>query len=243
MTLLTNDPIVSVLGNWASELNLQSVLLRVLISVLLSAIIGCERSSKRHSAGLRTFMLVSLATTVAMILDTYVASVTDGGMYLFSAASVIGVATISVNSMLYSSRSQIKGLTTAAGLWASGIVGLAIGAGLYTVTLIAFAALLCCLMFFPAFEVFLKNRSNHFEFHLELKNSTFLRDFVTTIRKLGLSIDDIESNPAYVNSGLSVYTVSVSIQSNELKKYKTHHEIIEALSTLDYVHHIEETHG
>lgn len=243
MTLLTNDPIVSVLGNWASELNLQSVLLRVFISVLLSAIIGCERSSKRHSAGLRTFMLVSLATTVAMILDTYVASVTDGGMYLFSAASVIGVATISVNSMLYSSRSQIKGLTTAAGLWASGIVGLAIGAGLYTVTLIAFAALLCCLMFFPAFEVFLKNRSNHFEFHLELKNSTFLRDFVTTIRKLGLSIDDIESNPAYVNSGLSVYTVSVSIQSNELKKYKTHHEIIEALSTLDYVHHIEETHG
>ena len=243
MTLLTNDPIVSVLGNWASELNLQSVLLRVFISVLLSAIIGCERSSKRHSAGLRTFMLVSLATTVAMILDTYVILVTDGGMYLFSAASVIGVATISVNSMLYSSRSQIKGLTTAAGLWASGIVGLAIGAGLYTVTLIAFAALLCCLMFFPAFEVFLKNRSNHFEFHLELKNSTFLQDFVTTIRKLGLSIDDIESNPAYVNSGLSVYTVSVSIQSNELKKYKTHHEIIEALSTLDYVHHIEETHG
>lgn len=243
MTLLTNDPITSILGEWASELNLQSVLLRVFLSILLSAIIGCERSSKRHSAGLRTFMLVSLASTVAMILDSYVASVTENGLYIFSAATIIGVATISVNSMLYSSRSQIKGLTTAAGLWASGIVGLTLGAGLYTVTLISFAALLCCLMFFPAFEIFLKNRSNHFEFHLELKSSTYLQDFVTTIRKLGLSIDDIESNPAYVNSGLSVYTVSVSIQSNELKKYKTHHEIIEALSTLEYVHHIEETHG
>ncbi|MBR5285406.1 MAG: MgtC/SapB family protein [Clostridia bacterium] len=243
MNLLINDPISTLFGAWASELNLQSVLLRVFLSVLLSAIIGCERSSKRHSAGLRTFMLVSLASTLAMILDTFVTSASESNLYLFSAASIIGVSTISVNSMLYSSRSQIKGLTTAAGLWASGIIGLTLGAGLYTVTLIAFAALLCCLMFFPAFEVFLKNRSNHFEFHLELKSSAHLQDFVTTIRKLGLAIDDIESNPAYLNSGLSVYTVAVSIQSKELKKYKTHHEIIEALTTLDYVHHIEETHG
>jgi putative Mg2+ transporter-C (MgtC) family protein len=243
MNLLINDPISSLLGAWASELSLQSVLLRVFLSVLLSAIIGCERSSKRHSAGLRTFMLVSLASTVAMILDTFVVFATESRFYLFSAATIIAVATISVNSMLYSSRSQIKGLTTAAGLWASGIVGLTLGAGLYTVTLIAFAALICCLMFFPAFEVFLKNRSNHFEFHLELKSSTYLQDFVTTIRKLGLAIDDIESNPAYANSGLSVYTVSVSIQSKELKKYKTHREIIDALKTLDYIHHIEETHG
>lgn len=243
MNLLINDPISSFLGTWSSELNLKSVLLRVLLSILLSAIIGCERSSKRHSAGLRTFMLVSLASTVAMILDTFVITATESRFYLFSAATIIGVATISVNSMLYSSRSQIKGLTTAAGLWASGIVGLTLGAGLYTVTIIAFAALLCCLMFFPAFEVFLKNRSNHFEFHLELKSSTYLQDFVTTIRKLGLAIDDIELNPAYVNSGLSVYSIAVSIQSEELKKYKTHREIIEALTTLDYVYHIEETHG
>ena len=216
MNLLINDPISSLLGAWASELSLQSVLLRVFLSVLLSAIIGCERSSKRHSAGLRTFMLVSLASTVAMILDTFVVSATESRFYLFSAATIIAVATISVNSMLYSSRSQIKGLTTAAGLWASGIVGLTLGAGLYTVTLIAFAALICCLMFFPAFEVFLKNRSNHFEFHLELKSSTYLQDFVTTIRKLGLAIDDIESNPAYANSGLSVYTVSVSIPASAI---------------------------
>ena len=67
-----------------------------------------------------------------------------------------------------------------------------------------------------------------------------MKDFVTTIRELGIRVDDIESNPAYINSGLSVYTVSVSIISDELKKYKTHHEIIEALKSLEYVYHIEE---
>lgn len=69
-------------------------------------------------------------------------------------------------------------------------------------------------------EIYLKNRSNHFEVHLELKNSSYLKDFTTTLRELGLKIDDIEANPAYLNSGLSVYTVSLSIISDELKNIK-----------------------
>ena len=96
------------------------------------------------------------------------------------------------------------------------------------------------LSFFPRIEIMLKNRSNHFQVHLELKNKHNLQDFVTTIRELGLRIDDIEANPAYLNSGLSVYTVAITISSAELKKYKTHTEIIEALRTLDYVYYIEE---
>ena len=63
---------------------------------------------------------------------------------------------------------------------------------------------------------------------------------MTTSRRLGLSVDDIELNPAYASSGLSVYSISLSIHSAELKQYKTHKEIIEALSTLEYVYHIEE---
>lgn len=89
-------------------------------------------------------------------------------------------------------------------------------------------------------EVYLNNRSNHFEIHLELKNSNYLRDFVTVSRQLGLRIDDIEANQAYVGSGLSVYTITITIFSAELKKYKTHREIIQALSSLDYIYHIEE---
>ena len=236
------DPIAMKLGAWSVEIGAAAVIFRILLSVALAAVIGCERSSKRHSAGLRTFILVSLASTVAMLLDIYWSSQGDE-LYIISAATVIAAAIISVNSMLFSSRNQIKGLTTSMGLWATGIIGLTAGAGLYTVTLVSFAALLCCLSLFPAFETYLKNRSNHFEVHLELKSSEYLQDFVTTIRRLGLFIDDIESNPAYVNSGLSVYSIAISIDSAELKKYKTHKEIIEALKTLDYIYHIEEMHG
>ena len=112
--------------------------------------------------------------------------------------------------------------------------------GIYSDDLVAFIALLCALSIFPSFERYLKNRSNHFEIHLELKNIAYLQNFVTTIRELGMRVDDIESNTAYQNSGLSVYSITISIDSKELKKYKTHKEIIEALRSLDYIYHIEE---
>ena len=175
-----------------------------------------------------------------MLVDLALISDTAIKVPLLSAATIISSAMISGNSVLFSSRNQIKGLTTSAGLWACGIVGLSAGAGFYTLTIVAFVTILLSLSLFPRIEIFLKNRSNHFEVHLELKNKNNLQDFVTTIRELGLRIDDIEANPAYLNSGLSVYTVAITISSDELKKYKTHTEIIEALRTLDYVHYIEE---
>ena len=234
------DPIAELLGAWASEIGVGSIALRVLLSVLLAAVIGWERSSKRHAAGLRTFILISFACTVAMILDLWLVEIFGGSAAVIAAAAVIAVAIISGNSILFSSRNQIKGLTTSAGLWACGIVGLALGAGLYTATLIYFVTLLCGLSFFPRFERYLKNRSNHFEVHLELKAKENLQDFVATIRRLGLKIDDIESNPAYLGSGLSVYSVAITVRSQELKKYKSHKEIIEALRSLEYVSFIEE---
>ena len=231
-----HDPIAVLLGSWAAEINVWSALLRIALAILCSAIIGCERATKRHAAGLRTFMLACLASAIAMMVDQSL----GGGIPIVSAAAVIGVAIISSNSILYSSRSQIKGLTTSMGLWAIVALGLAIGAGLYALALIGFGALLCCLSLFPPFEAYLKDRSNHFEVHLELKDRRNLQDFVATIRRLGLRIDDIESNPAYLNSGLSVYSISVTITSPEMKKYKRHDEIIEALRSLDYVYFIDE---
>ncbi len=234
------DPIAELLGDWSKGINVYSALLRIVLIIVLSSVIGCERSSKRHSAGLRTFILISFASTVTIMLDIYLMSAYSFGMPLLSAATLISAAIVSVNSILFSSRSQIKGLTTSAGLWACTMLGFAAGAGLYTVTLIVFFAMLCILAGFPSIETYLKNRSNHFEIHLELKSSEYLRDFVTVSRRLGLRIDDIEMNGAYVGSGLSVYTITFTINSSELKKYKTHREIVEAISSLDYIYYIEE---
>lgn len=53
------DPIAKLLGNWSSEINIYSMILRLLLVIVITATVGYERSSKRHSAGLRTFVLIS----------------------------------------------------------------------------------------------------------------------------------------------------------------------------------------
>ena len=178
--------------------DLLSICLKIFLAIIFGSIIGFERSNKRHSAGLRTFMLVILTSCVAMILDEIIMENTSLPLPILSSATIIGAIMLSGNSILFSSKKQIKGLTTSAALWFCSLLGLVI----------------------------------------ELTNKTSLQNFVTTIRKLGLIIDDIELNSAYIGSGLSVYTIAISIIDR--KKYKNYQEIIKALSSLDYVYYIEE---
>lgn len=216
------------------------ILIRITAAFIFSTILGIERATKRHAAGLRTFILVTLGSTLAALIDYYL--INNNGV-VFPAISLsfgVGLAIISSYTILYSSKNQIKGLTTSVALWTQAVFGFALGFGLYTPALIVGVLSMISIAFLTKLEIYLKNRSNHFEIHLELKNKTDLPQFVTVLRELGLVIDDIEANPAYLNSGISVYTVSISIYSKELKQYKTHQEIIEALKSLEFIYHIEE---
>ncbi len=229
------DPIVNWLGAWAGTLSLPAVLLRLCLALCMGALIGCERSAKRHSAGLRTFLLTALAGAVAAMTDTALSYPVP----LLSAIVIFGAALISGKSILFSARSQIRGLTTAAALWVCTLLGITAGAGLLTLSLLLFLLLLLILSGLPPLEKWLKRRSDHFEIHLELGSRTDLQNFSATVRRLGLRIDDIESNPAYLGSGLSVYTVGLTVRGDAVSA-KNHGDVIEALRCLDYIRYIEE---
>ena len=235
-----HDPLDMLTRGWLHQFNIWTILIRLLVAFLIGALFGFERSRKRHTAGFRTFTFVCLFSTIAALLDIFLAVNYKFIFPVATAAVILGGAIISANTLLYSSKNQIKGLTTAVALWLIGIIGASLGAGLYTVALIGVVLAYIALNAMPKIEIYMKNQSNHFEIHLELKNRNDLVNFTAVIRKLGLKIDDIEANPAYANTGLGVYTISLTINSKELKKYKTHKEIIEALSTLEYINCIEE---
>ena len=238
--IAAHDPLDILTRGWLSQFNIWTILIRIILALLIGAIFGIERSRKRHTAGLRTFILVSLFSAIAALLDVYFAANFKEVFPAITVAVVLGGAIISGNTLLYSSKNQIKGLTTAVALWLTSIIGACFGAGFYTAGLIGVVCVYISLNMMPKLEIYLKNRSNHFEIHLELKNRNDLVNFTGVVRKLGIRIDDIEANPAYNNTGLGVYTISLTINSKELKKYKTHTEIIEALSTLEYINCIEE---
>lgn len=92
---MKTDWIAGLLGPWSAELAPGSILLRLALSMALAAIIGCERSSKRHSAGLRTFILVSLAGTATMLIRSSISWSFAGHDPGFVGGAVIGITTIS----------------------------------------------------------------------------------------------------------------------------------------------------
>ncbi len=232
------DIIAKLLGDWSAQINIASTALKTAIVIVMAVILGCERSRNRHAAGLRTFIVLSIGSMLAGIADTYFVTVHGVSFPFLSAAVFIGISVITANTIVYSSKNQIMGLTTSIGVWTMSIISAILGFGLYTEALIGFAALMIGLLAFSGMEKYIKDKSNHFEIHLELKARSSLQEFISAAREFGLTIDNLELNPAYANSGLSVYTVRFTVVGKALKK-KSHSDIIEALSVLDCVYFIE----
>ncbi len=235
---MPTDYIVKWLGEWSGEVNIASTALKTAVVIIMAVVLGCERSRNRHAAGLRTFIVLSIGSMFAGVADLYFIQTYSTGFPFMSAAVLIGISIITANTIIYSSKNQIMGLTTSFGVWTMSIVSAILGFGLYTAALIGFAALMIGLLGFSKLEYYIKAKSDHFEIHLELKSRSSLQEFITAAREFGLKVDNIEVNPAYANSGLSVYTVRFTVVDKALGK-KSHSDIIEALSVLDCVYYVE----
>lgn len=120
------------------DLTLLSVVVRMTLAVLCGGLIGMERSLNRRPAGFRTHILVCLGAAITTLtsqyLYLYMEYFTD--MARLGAQVVAGIGFLGAGTIIIS-RQRIKGLTTAAGLWAAAIIGLAIGAGFYEGALLA----------------------------------------------------------------------------------------------------------
>ena len=114
-------------------LTMASVSLRMCLAVVCGGVIGLERTYRRRPAGLRTHMLICLGaaitTLTSQFLLLYMNYYTDMGR--IGAQVVAGIGFIGAGTIIVTRHQRVKGLTTAAGLWAAAIVGLALGAGFY----------------------------------------------------------------------------------------------------------------
>ena len=234
------DPIVKWMGSsWLAEINIGSIIVRLLLAFVFAGTIGLERAIKKHAAGLRTYILVCVASCLAMMADAFlVEAYSSGDPARFGAQVISGIGFLGAGTILVTSRNQVKGLTTAAGLWAVACLGITIGAGLYTAAIIGYILIGLSIFFMPKLEMIFTKKSGCYELHIEFDQRANLKEFVSLIRDKGLKIVSVEHNPAYASSGLSVYTIMISIDKE--KKYKNHNVLIDEIKTLPYVEYVEE---
>lgn len=132
-------------------LSTQEISIRLLVAAVLGGLVGWERERKEGAAGLRTHMLVCLASSLIMIVSAFGFSDIVGkpGVALdpsrIAAQVISGVGFLGAGTILFLKPQIIRGLTTAAGLWAVAGIGLAVGGGLYMAALITTAAVLIIL--------------------------------------------------------------------------------------------------
>lgn len=115
------------------DLNTVTMLVRVMLAAIAGGLVGLEREVHGRAAGLRTHMLVALGAALSALIGCYLSKELGGtdaqrtGAQVMSGIGFLGAGTILVKK----ANSQITGLTTAAGLWATAAIGLAMGYGLY----------------------------------------------------------------------------------------------------------------
>ncbi len=108
--------------------------IRLILAAICGGIIGYERTNRGKGAGIRTHIIVSLASCLMMLVSKYGFSdmqvLGDGSR--IAAQVVSGVGFLGAGMIYFNGRHSVKGLTTAAGIWATSGIGLSIGAGMYS---------------------------------------------------------------------------------------------------------------
>lgn len=176
------------------ELNLFSTVVRLALALILGGILGIERGRKRRPAGLRTYMIVCMASALVMLTGEYLVQEYGTGDPARLGAQVIsGIGFLGAGTIIITSR-QVKGLTTAAGLWAAACMGLAIGAGFYVGAVICGTFLLLVMAAMSRLDAYLLLRSRQINFFAEFKSMEALGRFMRFLRDEGYKLYNIEIN-------------------------------------------------
>lgn len=139
----------------STEVNLGNATYRLLVAMILGTLIGAERKRKGQIAGVRTFALISMGACLAMLLSIYVPQIylglKNGDPGRIAAQVITGVGFLGGGAMIHM-KGSVRGLTTAAGIWMTAAIGMAVGVGMYWCSIIATALILITLVCFELYE-------------------------------------------------------------------------------------------
>ena len=212
--------------------------IRLVVATVFGGLVGWERIIKHHSAGIKTHALVSLGSASATALNIYLAMLPglDADVSRIPAGVVSGIGFLGAGTILVTGRKQIKGLSTAATLWVTSCMGMAIGAGYLEIGFV-------CLLMVAFSNILLKQLSNKVEGYSKYMNIYIEVNKNRGVNKLMKMLSD---------RGFTILSMTKSkektLQSSDtglildldLEKKMSHHEILNMLSDEDYVNYVEE---
>lgn len=231
------------------EFHIASIVLRLCLAMIFGGFVGMERERKRRPAGFRTYLLVCVGAALTMLLgqyycamlDTHWAAAITGAasqtdVTRFGAQVINGIGFLGAGTVIITGRQEVKGLTTAAALWACGCMGLAIGAGFYECMALGLVLIFLTTRILPPLESFLLQKSRNMNLYVEYTHPDDFRTVAACLKQLQIRIIDIELGAEYVqlqqNYG-AVFTL-------RLPRKQTHAQVLAAVFALEHTRKVDE---
>ncbi len=234
---------------YLEQLNLVSMMLRLTLAGLFGGLIGIERGHKHRPAGCRTYFIVCMGAALSMILSQYEAlllstdwaAVAEGigiktDVSRFGAQVINGIGFLGAGTIIVTGRQEVKGLTTAAGLWASACMGLAIGAGFYAAAVVGFLYIILTFFVFNHLGAWVIAHARNMDFYLEYASTDSLPEIIALIKSMDIRVFSVDINKVK-NGDLVTRSAIFSVQ---LPKKLTHAGVMAGLAAKDGVLTIEE---
>lgn len=217
------------------ELNVVSIIVRIVLAMLLGGILGMERGRKKRPAGFRTYMLVCLGSALVMMTNQYVTMIYGLGDPVRMGAQVVsGIGFLGAGTIIVTGRNQVKGITTAAGLWTAACGGLAIGIGFYEGAVIGGLAVYIIMSAMQTLDEYIHNHSRVIEVYAEFDGKVMFGEYLEYLKAKDFDVSDIQmsKNKFSKENVCAVLTVKSHIK-------RTHSEMMKILSDGPGASHIE----
>lgn len=215
-------------------LTLGSTLLRLFLAMLIGGFLGIERSRKMRPAGLRTYMLICVGSCAVMLCGIWLyqqlGAVLDPSR--MAAQVISGIGFIGVGTIMTTANNKVKGLTTAAGIWAVACTGLAIGCGFYALAVGSFVILFITMTFADKLELKYYRRLNRLSVRIVLSGPEALKSLSNQLEQHAIAMTAMEA-VGFAETGLSVSCVL------RCQKHVKHSELIRMIMENEHVYFAE----
>ena len=220
------------------DLNIYTILIRVIMSLVIGGVIGLERGLKKHPAGFKTYMLVCLGATLVMMTNQFIFDnfAGTGDVSRLGAQVISGIGFLGAGTIIVTRQNQVKGLTTAAGLWTAACVGLAIGIGFYEGAVFAGIAVFLIMTFFNKVDKLVYAKTPILKLYLNLDSADGVTRLISYCKEHDYNVSDIQ---IYKEKEFASNPVGL-VTTIKLPRGTAHEQVIEQIARLDGVNYLRE---
>lgn len=218
------------------EITYAAIAFRIIASIVLGGTLGLERGLKNRPAGLRTYMLVCVGACLIMMTNQYINQLYATGDPVRMGAQVVsGIGFLGAGMIVVTKRNQIKGLTTAAGIWAAAAVGLAIGIGFYEGAILGGIAVFFVLSVIHSWDNRMHRNSRFLEIYVELTSVVNLGMFMRRVSALELEIENVQmEHDDTLENGVRSFIITL-----KSSKKQNHEVLLSNIRSIEGVAYLE----